>query len=163
MKSDMVIVDVDAGNRKLLATTKNCLRTPEYLVFAQYGRIGKRPEVNWRKKTITIGKSHADVEWAFDTIAGYIVTLVKFNGLVGISYCAPDDAIPKWNPEKSIQLAFSRMRIRADIKFPTLSVDGRSVYVDEFVAIEFTTMRHFAPQKVVAEIRKIMPIVQIVV
>ena len=107
----------------------------------------------WRKKTIIAsGKKttiKTDIEWCFKKLeCGYIVTLVSCNGLVGASYCSPDDALPHWNPEKSIELAYARRRIRNDVKLEL----ARNI--EDFVVLEYSVLGGSVPQEVIKEIRK---------
>lgn len=107
--------------------------------------------IKWRQRTIRIKKSEYQIDWAYEKLeCGYYVVAVKHSGLVGLSYCAPDDALPHWNPEKSIELAFARRRIRDDIKF--ITYDNTSI--SHFVALEYEVINGFVPHAVIREVQK---------
>ena len=116
-------------------------------------------DCQWRDRYITIAPSmnRVNVQWCYDIIAGYIVTVVKACGLVGVSYCSPADAKPRWEPGTGILLAYKRRRINANIKFGRNQDKQRVV---DFVAID-SMVNGFAPQKVLAEIRANYPLLAV--
>ena len=112
-----------------------------------------KSDIKWRKRKHTPQgkKGTVDIEWCYKKLnCGYYVVLVKWGGLVGASYCAPDDALPHWNPQKSIDLAFSRRKIREDIEF-----SHKFQCVEDFVMIERAVLNGSVPHEVMKEIRTV--------
>lgn len=111
------------------------------------------PPIKWRKRSLLTDKKKTPItiQWTFEILnCGYIITLVKWGGLVGASYCAPDDALPHWNPQKSIELAFARRKIRDDVT----TIYSKSASVQDFAAIEYAVFFGSVPREVISEIRK---------
>lgn len=103
-------------------------------------------DTKWRKRKTTDGE---EVEVAFTDIAGYLVCAVRYNGSIGLSFCAPSDReMPEWSTDKSVDIAFARRHLKCN------NTNNISYAVEAYTFIAMQTLFFNVPHAVERSIRK---------